>query len=483
MSAVLDPTFLTALGAVPAIAWAQWFDDVPVKPPPSPSTPAHRLVATFPLPSARGHAAICLFELTGGPDQGRMHQAVLRCWAGAAPDGAELLHEELDTDGSVVWSLASAWADDGIRAWLREALSAGASIRHDGWEWLAAPEQPAAAGESSSSSRQVSARRHDVVFFSPGAIGIFYRRLTRGASPELDLLRHLERVPGVRVAPSLLGSAIIISPTGERTASSTLEDIVPDADTVQTVLTNRLRRALEGDPSLQAVALDDVRAVGVITRELHAALGRPFALGVLEGAMPATIRDVEVWVARAWSTLTTASLAHARVAEPQDSLAAAMQLLPGKLQQFGAAAELDPGLIQRIHGSFRLDNVLVAPPRILSVIEFDGDAYLSDLERVMPQSPWRDVARLLVSIAESAAQAACDVGRDAEALEIAWLWEREARKAYLEGYGSGGGALHALLGIFEVEFASRLLLEHLTSDGCQRLVATHTLERLSRSVV
>ena len=281
MSAALDPTFLDALGVVPDNAWARWFGDVPVKTPPSPSSPVHRLVATFPLPSARGRAAICLFETTGVPDQERLHQAALCRWTGAAPDGAELLHEELDADGAVLWSLASAWADDGIRTWLREALSAGASIRHDGWEWIAAPEQPAAAGESSSSSRQVSARRHDVVFFSPGAIGIFYRRLTRGASPELDLLRHLERVPGVRVAPILLGSATIVSPTGERTASSTLEDIVPDADTLQAVLTNRLRRALEGDPSLQAVALDDVRAVGIITRELHAALGRPFALGVL----------------------------------------------------------------------------------------------------------------------------------------------------------------------------------------------------------
>jgi predicted trehalose synthase len=125
----------------------------------------------------------------------------------------------------------------------------------------------------------------------------------------------------------------------------------------------------------------------------------------------------------------------------------------------------------------------MSPPRRLSVVEFDGDPTLPDGERVMPQSPWRDVARLLVSIAESAAQAAVDAGGDEKALEIAWLWEREARKAYLEGYGSGGGALHALLAIFELEFAARLLTDGAGEPGPATVVAAHTLERLSRSIV
>ena len=483
MTIALDPTFFVALAAVPASAWSRWFGNLTRSPSPSPTTPAHTLVATFPLPPARGHAAICLLETAVGPEAGMLHQAVLRRWAGAAPDGADVLHEEIGADGLVLWTLSSAWADEVLCAWLREALSAGASIRDDGWEWLASPEQTVGTRDTSGASRPLRGRRHDVVFFAPGAVGVCYRRLTRGASPEVDLLRHLERVPGERVSPTLLGSAIIRSPTGERTASCILEDIIPESDTVQSVLTSRLRRALEGDPSLQAVALDDVRAVGVISRELHSALGRPFDHGVLAGAVPATTRDVEAWVARAWSALSNASLAHSRIAEPLGTLTAALQTLPGKLQQFSAAAELDPGLIHRVHGNLRLDNVLMEPPRTLSVVEFDGDAFLSDRERVMPQSPWRDVARLLVSIAEAAAQAACDVGGDEKALEIAWLWEREARKAYLEGYGSGGGALHALLAIFELEFASRLLQDSLTSSGCQRLVATHTLERLSRSIV
>lgn len=484
MIIALDPTFLAALADVPARAWADWFGDLPSAPSPSPTTPAHTLVAAFPIPPARGHAAFCLFETNAGPAMGSLHQAALRRWAGPAPVGAFVLHEQRDADGSVVWSLASAWSDDVVRAWLREALSAGASIRAGEWEWVAAPERSVAHRSVTGESRQLGGRRHDVVLIGSSAVAIAYRQLTRGASPELDLLRHLERVPGVRVSPTLLGSAIIMSPKGERTASALLEDINAESSTVKTVVIHRLRRALEGDPSLQAVALDDVRAVGVATRELHAALGRPFDKGIIAGAIPAVARDVEVWVARAWAALGNATLACKRDTVHRPALLAALDILPGKLQQFGAAAERSPGLIHRIHGNLRLDNVLISPPRILSVVEFDGEAALPDGERLMPQSPWRDVARGLVSIAEAAARAALEVGGDDEALEIAWLWEREARKAYLEGYGTGGGALHALLAIFELEFASRLLLDGLGSrSDTDVLVASHTLGRLSRSIV
>lgn len=478
----LDPRFLASLGTVSAAAWEGWFAERPESNALSAGA-APLLVAAFPLPASGGQAAICLFETADGPRAGALHQAALRRWNGAAPAGARVLHTEPDGRGGVGWTLASAWADPFLRAWLREALSAGASIRADGWEWLATAERPAVGRSTDGSSRQLDSRRHDVVLLPPAAVAIVYRLLARGAQPEIDLLRHLERVPGRRVAPALLGSAIVRGPDGQRSASAVLEDIDPDAATVRSVLVNRLRRALDGDPSLQAVALDDVRAVGVVARELHAALGRPFEEGVLAGATPATARDVEVWVARAWSVLTRATLAlRASPRVDAQRLAAALELLPGKLQQFSAAAEAAPGLVHRIHGNLRLDTVLMSPPRVLSVVEFDGDAMLPDVERVAPQSPWRDVARLLVSLADAAADAARLAGGDEKAFDIAWLWEREARKACLEGYGSGGGALHALLAIFEVEFASQHLLDALETGAGDIAVAAHTLQRLTRTI-
>ncbi len=478
----LDDRFLASVASVPASVWTHWFGDRSLDVS-RPEEPQRTLVAAFSLPGAGGQAALCVFETTSGPGSGTLQQAALRRWSGTAPDGSQTIHVERDAAGAVSWTLSSAWSDPDLRSWLREALAAGASLRSDGWEWLATPERPAVNRTTDGSARQIAGRRHDVVLFPPGAVGIVYRRLTKGAQPELDLLRHLERVPGVRVAPTILGSAIIRSPNGQRSASALLEDIVPEAATVRSVLVNRLRRALDGDPSLQAVALDDVRAVGIVSRELHAALGRPFEQGVLAGALPATAHDVETWVARAWAALSNATSALRASGRSEPALMRALELLPGKLQQFSAVAEASPGLTHRIHGNLRLDTILMSPPRRLSVVEFDGDSFLADDERVSPQSPWRDAAHLLISIAEAAAEAAGLVGGDEKAFEIAWLWEREARKAYLEGYGTGGGALHALLAIFELEFASQHLREAVSRDDGSVAVGAHTLERLSRTIV
>ena len=479
----VDSAFLAALTAVPPVAWSVWVGEYPASA--DPALP-YVLTATFAIPPCRGVAAICLLETIPGNGLPTLEQAALRLWSGLAPVDARVLHQQVSADGSVVSTLATAWADPVACRWLSEAMSAGASLRADGWEWLSTPERPALSKVTSGSARHISGRHHDVVLFEPSAVAVVYGQLTRGGQPELDLLRHLERVPGVRVAPILLGSAIIRGPDGQRSACALLEDIVPGAATVRSVIVGRLKRALDGDPSLQASALDDVRAVGVITRELHAALGRPFEQGVLDGAVPATVADVESWVARVWTTLTSAIAAHkaARQAEtdPERALGNALDVLPGKLQQFAAAAEAAPGLVHRIHGNLRLDTILMAPPRKLSVVEFDGDALLPDQERVAPQSPWRDVARVLVSIAQVAAEAAHVAGGDEKAFEIAWLWEREARKACLEGYGTGGGALHALLAMFEMEFTARLLLDALATGGSTD-VASHTLQRLTRTIV
>jgi predicted trehalose synthase len=482
LSVTLDPSFIQAIATVPADAWTTWFRDWP--PAGNRAGVSRRvLVATFALPTAKGHAALCVLETTSGFGSGTLHQAALRRWAGDAPESADVLHQEVSADGVIAWTLGSAWADPELRSWIREALAAGASLRSEEWEWLATPERSAPVRATDQGSREFSGRRHDVVLFEPGAVATVYRSLTRGAQPELDLLRHLERVPGVRIAPALLGSAILRGPNGQRTGSAALEDLVVDAATVRSVVVGRLRRSLEGDPSLQAAALDDARAAGAITHELHAALGRPFEQGVVRGAIPATIVDVESWVARAWFVLHAATTVLRERADTDPTLLDAMLLLPAKLQGFGAAAKNAPGLVHRIHGNLRLDSMLMSPPRVLRLVEFDGDATLSDVDRVAPHSPWRDVARALFSLAQVSGEAAMLVGGDAKAIEITWLWEREARKAYLEGYGTGAGALHALVAIFEVEFAAQELLDTFAGDGRSVHVASHTLLRLTRTIV
>jgi predicted trehalose synthase len=473
------PAFVAALDAVPHDAWSKWMAEQP-----SSAEPAteRRLAATFAIPPCHGLAAICLLETRSRAEPSVLHQVALRLWFGEAPAGARVLHQSLEPDGSISSTLASVWSDPGACLWLRAALASGASLRSEGWEWHATPERPAVTGATDGSARPIPGRRHDVILLEPSAVAVVYRRIARGSQAEVDLLRHLERVAGARVAPMLLGFACVRAPDGTLSASAILEDIDADAATVRSVIVGRLRRALDGDPSLQASALDDVRAVGVLTRQLHAALGRPFDEGVLVGAIPAAQADVRAWVVRARDALERATLALRAARTSDAALRLALDALPLKLPHFADAAEAAPGIVHRIHGNLTLDTILVSPPRNLSIVEFDGDASLPESERAAPQSPLRDVARLLVSLAEAAADAARAAGGDASAFEIAWLWEREARTACLEGYGSGGGALHALLAIFETEFAARILLDAV-AQGVATAVASHILERLTRTVV
>ncbi len=478
----LEPGFRLALASVPASAWARWFGDESEGADPRLDI-RQTLVAAFVLPGSAGQAAICVFECHQNTGAVVLRQAVVKHWLSDPPAQAQLLNRASDPDGNTRGALASAWADPHLRSWLSEALSAGASLRSDGWEWLATPERAAAGRNLDGSSEQLDGRRHDIVLLPPGAVAVVYRRLTRGGQPELDLLRHLERVPGLRLAPIVLGAAIIRSPTGERSASAILEGIDPAAATMHAVLLARLARAFVGDQARMTASIEDVRALGTITRELHAALGRPFGEGMLAGAVAATPADLEVWVARSRSAITRAMGAYrAALLGESPALESALARLPDKLQDFAVAASAAPGLVHRIHGNLRLDNVLIAPPRRLTIVEFDGDALLDDRARLEPQSPWRDVAHLLVSLTEVAVDAAGLVGGEPEAVEFARLWEREARKAYLEGYGSGGGALHALIAIFEMELAALQLSSAIAGAGGSLAVASHTLQRLSRTV-
>ncbi len=478
----LEPGFLSSLASVPTAAWYRWFGEPNggiVLPQGAPLT----LVAAFALPGSAGQAAICVFETSGPAGPGSLSQAAIKRWPTDPPDSAPLLHTEKDSGGHTRWALASAWADPDLRLWLCNALSAGASLRSEEWEWLATPERAAGIRDSDGASAPLDGRRHDAVLLPPDAVAVVYRQLTRGGQPELDLLRHLERVPGLRLAPAVLGSAIIRSPRGERSASAILESIETTSTTMRAGLLARLTPAFAGDTASMPASLDDVRAIGTITRELHASLGRPLGLSTVTGAVAATQDDLEVWVARAWSAMTRATIAYL-AAFPGDatSLAPTLGLLPGKLQSFADAAARAPGLLHRIHGNLRLDAILITPLREMRIVGFDGETRLGDAARLEPQSPLRDVAQMLMSLAEVAADAVELAGGEPDAAEQARLWTREARKAYLDGYGSGGGALHALIAIFELELGALLLGGILAGAGGSLAVASHVLQRLSRTV-
>jgi predicted trehalose synthase len=451
-----DPAFLEAIALVPSEAWVRWLH-----------LAAHggvraqrpELQALLAIPGTHGNAAIAILS-TRVRDVTRLHQLAVRRWPGAAPEGSEVLHAQLTPAGRPAWALTSAWADPVARGWLWEALSAGASLRADGWTWEATAER-ASAGRIApyiTSAHPAAHPAHDLVLFPPPGFVIMYRELTPGGHIELDVLRHLEESATTALTPSLLGHATLRAPDGVVAGAAVLQAADTDAVNASDLLAERLGRALtEVDPSLQAGALEQVRSIGVATRTLHAALGWPFGHAQPPQATPATAADVDRWTAGARAALTDAYLAAntASVIEPE--IATLLHDVGEKLDRFIPSAASAPGVSQRIHGALTLDNVLLRPDGTVHMLGFSGDPWLPPEARRQPQSPWRDVARLLYSLTLLRMRVLTESGGDAASAEIGTLWEREARKALLDGYGSGGGALHALTSVFEVELACATL--------------------------
>jgi len=81
-----------------------------------------------------------------------------------------------------------------------------------------------------------------------------------------------------------------------------------------------------------------------------------------------------------------------------------------------------PVEVQRVHGDFHLGQALLSP-KGWTIIDFEGEPLKTPAESATPDAVWRDVAGLLRSIDY------VRHGQDAEA------WCREAREAFLAGYG------------------------------------------------
>lgn len=117
-------------------------------------------------------------------------------------------------------------------------------------------------------------------------------------------------------------------------------------------------------------------------------------------------------------------LDEARVQAPQlDPYADALR------ERFDALTHRDLA-VQRVHGDFHLGQVLFTDdgPKI---IDFEGEPLKTMAERVVPDSPWRDVAGLIRSFDYAAGTVVLDSPGDAAR---ARAWADACRRALLSGY-------------------------------------------------
>lgn len=459
MPPTIPATLATTLAAVPAERWAGWVGD-PLRPLGRPL-----VVAVCPLPVPEAEAALVLLEVErAGAPTGWRQLCVAAC------DPARAAADLLLAGDAGTAALVPGLALVEVRRWLLAALTSGVALRAGGWEWQAGPE-PRPGG---SLPIEAGALVDDVaasVVRAPHATLVFPRTADPDDRVELELLRRLAAGDGAPLVPRPLASARWSGPEGVRLPSLLVHDLPADAVPMATRLAARALDALRGAPGAFEGAVNDARSLGMLARELHAALGRPATEGSPPAAAPAGRRTVEGWTLEATDALEALLReAQGSAHDAQPEIVALRDHLPA----IAAAAARDPGLVHRIHGAFDADAVHVLADGTLRVTGFRAPPAFGG------PSPWHDVASLLASLTRIAGEAAIAAGDDAATREGAWAWEREARRAALDGYGPGGGAGHALAALLEVPLVARRMLRTFRRDPARAWIDVHAVRRLAR---
>jgi maltose alpha-D-glucosyltransferase/alpha-amylase len=241
--------------------------------------------------------------------------------------------------------------------------------------------------------------------------------------------------------------------------------------------------APEGATVVDAGFLARVRTLAQCTAALHAALAQPTGDAAFDPE-PLLAQDLHRWAAQARQRATTTlTLLRQNVAHWPEALQLPAQRVlhaASALDQRLAGGEaLHPGGIKtRVHGSYRLEEVLVVHDDFV-IIDFEGDPARPVEERRAKQPALRDVASMMCSF-ELARQAALQLGAhaDTEASrreQAARAWCDAAREHFLQAYtqavAAGGlqaevddlSAQTALLELFELDCAV-----HELHDALQR---------------
>lgn len=313
-----------------------------------------------------------------------------------------------------------------LRAWLRaferardNAVDAGSDLafhRLPGHDLDLEARGSLFSGEQSNSS----------VMFGEDALMKIFRKVTPGVNPDVQVHEVLTRTGSTHVA-ALYGWLDVV-------------DTDSDAVIQLAMLQKFLRTASDGWDLAQAsvrnlFAEDDLRAdevggdfaaeaarLGTALAEVHATLADHFPTEALGGA------DV-----RALSAAMEERLASALSVVPE--LAA---YADGLRARYAAVAALPEIPVQRVHGDLHLGQTL-RTTQGWKIVDFEGEPAKPLSDRLLPDSPWRDVAGMLRSFD----YAPRVVARTLEAPDAATLeqrgqraeeWAAHNRAAFLAAY-------------------------------------------------
>ena len=253
-----------------------------------------------------------------------------------------------------------------------------------------------------------------------------FRKVTPGHNPDIEIHARLTEAGSDHVA-ALYGW---VEATGHDT----------DGQPVHLAMLQQFLRTASDGWDLALASVRDLFAEA----DLHAdEVGGDFAgeshrLGVATGEVHRTLS--EVFPSDSWGPAELAVLAGAMRGRLDAAVAAVPQLAPHAetLQKLydSVAAISEPVPVQRVHGDFHLGQTL-RTVKGWKIVDFEGEPAKPLAERVLPDSPWRDVAGMLRSFDYAAHAVEADVQAEHDNTQIAYRaaeWAERNQRAFLAGY-------------------------------------------------
>ncbi len=320
-----------------------------------------------------------------------------------------------------------------------------------------------------------------------------YRRLEAGQHPELELGHYLTDVVGFAHTPRFLGAIEHIGGDGSPTAYAAAFEFVSNQGDGWQFTLDHLDRVLEQvrhmpeaarppAAELHGLYLAVARLIGRRTAELHQALAQGgddpaiAAEPYRQAELAADLDRTRGAMAEAWLALERLRPAVAEAAAAEiDAVLATRDAYAALL---ASPPEVPEGLLcTRLHGDFRLGQILVAKGDVM-LVDLEGEARRPLAERRSKTLPLSDLAGMLHSFDQAAwtsvyrfAEAEADPVAFDQLQTPALAWRDLARAAFMAEYRMAIGACPSWPGDAAADAILRLMLaERLFRDVAREAV-------------